>query len=486
MLRTLCVTILSTTVSILTTAAFAAGPVDEPYTVYVSEAGSYARCGPSGEHYRTDRLIEGEALEVYLETDDGWLGIRPPETSFCWVPADQVEIDADGTTGTILDPDAVAWIGTNLGRARKYRWQVQFQVGETVALIGNTSRETESGEQESWLRIVPPPGEFRWVHDSQIVKSREAMAKLQSERKNMLLAGAVPTAERASDEPADSANDVDAPPAPFDMEAAQREVVEAGGSVIGDAEIAQVSHVEVEPRGSFRSRMSVANDIRVRDMADQDSQVEQVEATDSSWTQAYRSAPPRERTASQNLPASAAFPGDRTGAGSGQLQQMQMELARLMASEASPRQAEALRSDVELLIQTSTDPVDRGRARLLIDRIDQYREIASRRSGQPMGLSTPAPAAPAVAPTTTSSRVASAPRYDREGWLVEVYSSRPEAPPFALTDRDGQTIAYLSPAVGINARRMLNQQVGIVGRLSTRSEGATPHYIGEQVVRLKR
>ncbi|QDS90642.1 hypothetical protein EC9_48560 [Rosistilla ulvae] len=484
MLRTLCVTILSTTVSILTSAAFAAGPVDEPYTVYVSEAGSYARCGPSGEHYRTDRLIEGEALEVYLETDDGWLGIRPPETSFCWVPADQVEIDADGTTGTITDPDAVAWIGTNLGRARKYRWQVQFQVGETVALIGNSSRETESGDQETWLRIVPPPGEFRWIHDSQIVKSREAMAQLQLDRKNNQVAAVV---RQPAGESADTPRVEDPPPAPFNVQAAQQQVATVGGSILGeDVPVTQVGHAEVEPQSHFQSRMSVADNVRMQDMEAQESGAAMVQEEGSSWTQALRSAPPRDRPTNQNLQASATFPSDRPRAASSQLQQMQMELARLMASEGSVQQAQALRTQVESLIQTASDPVDRGRARLLVDRIDQYQEIASRHSEQPMVQSAPA-SAPPQAPAVAAAPRASAPvRYDRQGWLVQVFSARPDAPPFALTDRDGQTIAYLSPAAGINARRMLNKEVGIVGRVDPRSESATPHYLAEQIVRLKR
>ncbi|QDV71092.1 hypothetical protein Poly24_48250 [Rosistilla carotiformis] len=481
MLRTLCATVLTTTLSILTTAGFAAGPVDEPYTVYVSEAGSYARCGPSGEHYRTDRLIEGEALEVYLETDDGWLGIRPPETSFCWVPADQVEVDADGVSGTIIDPEAVAWIGTNLGRARKYRWQVQFQVGESVALIGSTGPDSDTESPGAWLRIVPPPGEFRWVHDSQIVKSREAMAQLQSDRRNLLASGAVPVMQPVRDESIESPRDLDVPPAPFDMEAAQQQAAAEGGSVLANADVAQVAHSEVEPRREFRSRMSVAENVRVRDMQASESEAGQDSAGGSSWTQAYRAAPPRNLPTSQNLQASATFPSDRPGATANSLQRLQMELARLMASEASPQQTESLRSQVELLLQTSGDAGERGRARLLIDRIEQYQEIAIRRDGRSMAE--PDPVATVAAPVPS---VPQATTYDRQGWLVEVYSSRPDAPPFALTDRDGQTLAYLSPAASINARRMLNQQVGIVGRLSNRSEGDMPHYIATQVVRLKR
>ena len=122
--------------------------VDEPYTVFIVEDG-YVRCGPSDEFYRTDRVNEGDKLEVYIETNDGWLGVRPPDTSFCWLPEDQVVLNKAGDEGRIIDREAVAWIGTNLGRARKYRWQIKFEIGEQVAVIGKTEREVETGEMET-------------------------------------------------------------------------------------------------------------------------------------------------------------------------------------------------------------------------------------------------------------------------------------------------------------------------------------------------
>ena len=93
----------------------------EPYSVFVSEEESFAYCGPAEEYYRTDPLRYGQALEVYAETEDGWLGIRPPKDSFCWIPAETVELDQSEEAGTIVEDRTVAWIGTHLGRARTYR-----------------------------------------------------------------------------------------------------------------------------------------------------------------------------------------------------------------------------------------------------------------------------------------------------------------------------------------------------------------------------
>ncbi len=154
----------------------------EPYPVFVAEQEAFARCGPSSDYYRTDPLRHGQELEVYAETEDGWLGIRPPEESFCWIPAETVELDESKETGIVIEDRTVAWIGTQLGRARTYRWQVQLAKGEPVTIVGRSEREGPDGPQ-LWLRIVPPSGEYRWVHRNQVVDSSEelvAMIRRQS------------------------------------------------------------------------------------------------------------------------------------------------------------------------------------------------------------------------------------------------------------------------------------------------------------------
>lgn len=146
----------------------------EPYSVFVVQAGSHTRCGPGADFYRTDELRRGQQLDVYLETGDGWLGVRPPEESFSWIPADDIELDASGTSGSVIQDRSVVWIGTHLGRARKYRWQIQLPVGEPVTILGRSEREGPEGPKK-WYRIVPPSGEFRWIHRSEVAESAEEL-----------------------------------------------------------------------------------------------------------------------------------------------------------------------------------------------------------------------------------------------------------------------------------------------------------------------
>lgn len=442
-----------------------AEPVDEPYVVYVSEDGSYARCGPSGEHYRTDRLGEGEPLEVYIETTDGWLGIRPPETSFCWLPADQIHVDSDGVEGTIVDPEAVAWIGTNLGRARKYLWQVKFQLDESVTIIGETLRETAAGEKETWYRIVPPPGEFRWVHDSQIVHSREELARYHRQQRAEQMAK---SAEAKRDQVAlqtDPPSISDAPPKPFDVTAATEAAIAQTSGEVGADMVSQAGLEQVDRREAPQSRMNVTDRVRVRNIAPAEAKVASTEQV-TPWTQADRS-----RTAYRDTNRLTESPRSTTTIrrNSDDLQSMQIQFGQLISSSASAVMVDALRLRVERLVTSSSDPVERGRAQLLAERIIKYQDVASRRDG----TGRPAPTS-SSAPTT----------FQQQGWLVQVYSARPEAPPFALTDQDGKTIAYLSPSAGMNPRRHLNRKVGIVGRTNYLTGIETPHVIAEQIVRI--
>ncbi len=149
----------------------------EPYSVYVATPKAFARCGPSDDYYRTDPLRQGQELQVYAETDDGWLGIRPPQESFCWVPAETVQKNSGELEGVIVEDRTVAWIGTHLGRARTYRWQVQLAEGEPVTVIGRSEREGPDGPQ-LWYRIVPPSGEYRWIQRKNIVTSSEELVAL--------------------------------------------------------------------------------------------------------------------------------------------------------------------------------------------------------------------------------------------------------------------------------------------------------------------
>ena len=107
-----------------------------PRTVYVAVEKAEIYSGPSSELYPTGFVAHGNAIEVYHRTQDGWLGIRPPKHSFSWVPAEDAYLLPGGKVIEITGENAVSWIGTALGSAKQYRWQVKLNPGEQLSVLG--------------------------------------------------------------------------------------------------------------------------------------------------------------------------------------------------------------------------------------------------------------------------------------------------------------------------------------------------------------
>ena len=589
----------------------------EPYSVFVAEEESYAYCGPAEEYYRTDPLRYGQSLEVYAETEDGWLGIRPPQDSFCWVPADTVELDPSEEQGTVIEDRTVAWIGTHLGRARKYRWQVQLAKGEPVTVIGRSEREGPDGPQ-LWYRIVPPSGEYRWIHRNSVVMSSEEL--VESVRRQETPPTGQPMADRATSSPASFAPSETLSPSASPVEDSNDEpaVASSGtsilnrdraiGSGLNDAwrtnpstsdnrrspSVIQTSAFE-EPssavdafkQGGLLASLEFLTRPRIQDIGGQPETAPQHESapganqlganqsqTDSAWVAgATRSQDIQRGVASAGLGTPITTPTSLTNdpnqirqvsgqsigtpQGMGQsvspamhsfhivsaerisqieaevngadLDRLNLILSRLMAAQASTAEAEPVERAAKQFASTSTDAVAAGRARMLAETAERYRHIANYRDGQsviqtsaaiptgpastdslsrgtlgatPVAVVIPPSAVPQSAPAqpalpqpafpAAGSPSTAMPQggidhgsgvMEQNGYLVQVYSARSNSPPFALTDHAGRTVAYVTPAPGVNLRTHLNSQISVVGSRGYLTGLNTPHIMVTQAVR---
>jgi hypothetical protein len=121
-------------------------------------------CGPNKELYTTGQLQRGESVEVYYRTKDGWCAIRPPEGSHGWMAADRVYLLPGGKIAEVVGESTPSWIGSeNRESNERYRWQIELQPGQQVSVIGETEQAVDSDKKRLWYKILPPPGEFRWV-----------------------------------------------------------------------------------------------------------------------------------------------------------------------------------------------------------------------------------------------------------------------------------------------------------------------------------
>ena len=141
--------------------------IKQDHQRFVQVPRATVRCGPGADYYPTGVLAKGTTVELYVETDDGWSGIRPPEGSHNWVQADAIYLMPGGRTGEVSQDNVQAWVGSDAVKNEKLLYQSELAITQTVAILGEAYRG-QGTEKKLWFRIAPPQGEFRWIRSSMI------------------------------------------------------------------------------------------------------------------------------------------------------------------------------------------------------------------------------------------------------------------------------------------------------------------------------
>ncbi len=129
-----------------------------PYEATVCEAEAFVRSGPGKDFYATDRLQNGDKVQVFKHTADGWCAIRPPLGSFSLVSARYVQM-AQNDLGQIIGNSVPIYVGSRLSPDHS-QIQISLSAGKIVEILEAPSENT----LEDLYRISPPSGEFRWIH----------------------------------------------------------------------------------------------------------------------------------------------------------------------------------------------------------------------------------------------------------------------------------------------------------------------------------
>ena len=131
-----------------------------PYEATVCEAEAFVRSGAGKDFYATDRLQNGDKVQVFKHTADGWCAIRPPVGSFSWVSARYVQM-AQNDLGQIIGKSVPVYVGSRLSPDRS-QVQISLNAGKVVEVL----EAPTDNALEALCRISPPSGEFRWIHGS--------------------------------------------------------------------------------------------------------------------------------------------------------------------------------------------------------------------------------------------------------------------------------------------------------------------------------
>jgi hypothetical protein len=432
-----------------------------PYAAYVNADNVYIRSGPGRNYYPTSKLHTGDRVEVYRHDPGGWYAIRPVEGSFTWVSGRYLEVGEDGL-GKVTGDRVAARVGSEFSNIRDVI-QVRLHQGEIVEVLG-TAEVAGDAESGAWYKVAPPSGEFRWVfgkfvdpdyHQSGVRKTASDYSPLAEKRRpptqHVVRTPSVTGEPQAEARPQGTSRS----PKPSTADVQTAEYWLASGS-------------SAEPQASTRRSRPAAAETR-RDPREAPAPYTNkfVEpAHDPEGTPTMRRLSPEEFQA--------------------ELDQIDMELSIMLAEEPTVWSLDELALRAEALRAEAETAVERGRVRLLANKIAQSADIkrrydavhgtrtaTERQNRQLSGL--------VAARDRARPPLASHGRFDGDGRLVRVVPPKLGAPRFALLDEKGSLRCYVTPAPGVNLNHYLGRWIGVNGSRGYLAKSGSQHVIAKHV-----
>ena len=407
---------------------------------------------PTKDQTICDELPVGTVVDIYMETSDGYVAIRPTPRCFSWVESRFLFIDSDGVQGTITTAGVPSWIGQPEQSERSHLRMVQLDRGEVVQILGFREMALSSnGRKLQLTRIAPPRGEFRWMlkRNLQLQGDAETLVDLTS----------------TSPLQANSIGDQFNRAQPVQYEQPVGESSDTAG---------QVSNRFV-PRWLNPARSRGAQSSQRSNV--QPASFTLLDNTSDTITVAL----PRDLSALEN------------------------HLSQMVARKTSEWELGPIRNQVLKMLNTAPAQ-QRSQWENLMGRIQQFQDIYQQRlrltktslgtvprrlmniNGDVLPLRTSDIARDLVDPSTQGKLTTEAQRtpYEETGYLMEVHSSRQGAPEYALVDEQGDVKVFVTPVPGLNLAHYLTKHIGVFGRRGYLYRLKTQHVTITRVVDLAR
>ncbi|HVC97109.1 MAG TPA: SH3 domain-containing protein [Pirellulales bacterium] len=429
-----------------------------PYVAYVNAANVYVRSGPGENYYPVLKLPKGRKVEVYRHDPGGWYAIRPPEDSFSWVSAEFIE-PTRGKLARVKGERVVARVGSKFSDIRDVI-QVRLDQGEEVEVL-EAKRFNSGPAAQTWYKIAPPAGEFRWVSGRFVDREPpEDSRRAASPENNLLIAGHAggPANEEEMDE------------VPLDG---------AGPRVRDDVEEAIYEYEEDDEEGDDfppSGAKAAGHEVRVpreRPIRDTDDE---------------REPAPMVAERGPAIEHSRRWLNGRAAASTTEeLDELELALASVLADEPSQWDFRPLAARAKAALERAETPLDRGRLRRYLRKLSEYSDLQWRHlavmgpggsAGRALARVDKAAEGAQRAVTRGDARA----RFDGVGRLTQVVSRDSHSPRYALLDNRGQVVCYVTPTPGVNLRRYLNQDVGVNGTLGFLQEQNATHVTARRVV----
>jgi len=201
-------------------------------------------------------------------------------------------------------------------------------------------------------------------------------------------------------------------------------------------------------------------------------------------------------------------PLDEIGPGTSlNLIELELHISRECIKPVEQWSFKPLKAQAKRLIVEGETPLERGKARLLLEKIEEFNQLYERKLAATEAMATASiplktplisdeelgEVEPSTDPAASFKKDGFDPRYDGKGWLMPVITRASSSrnpnqytPPFALTDSQGNVLQFVSPSPGLNLRRYARMQVGIYGQISPLDQYTKQHLTAHRIVVLSR
>jgi hypothetical protein len=158
-----------------------------------------------------------------------------------------------------------------------------------------------------------------------------------------------------------------------------------------------------------------------------------------------------------------------------ELNSIDLDVSKIAADDQSTWEFTALRRRAEALLPRADTALERGRVRLVLNRIARFEDVKRRYDLLNQPGSAIASNRPSVLPVDDPNR------YDGVGKLAPVVSQRPNAPRYALIDNSNQVVSFITPAPGVDLQAYVGKSVGVSGQRGFMPELGKPHVTVQRV-----
>lgn len=131
-----------------------------PYEAALQAERIEVRSGPGNTYYATGVIKKGDTVTVHRHDPGGWYMISPPNGSFSWIRADNVQ-KQNANTGKVIANNVIVRVGSSISEHREVE-QRRMMNGDQVRIIGQ-QEFPQNNRSILYYKIQSPRGEFRWV-----------------------------------------------------------------------------------------------------------------------------------------------------------------------------------------------------------------------------------------------------------------------------------------------------------------------------------